>query len=130
MPTFIFNKLIRDKLKEEYVRLDHRAKYIKLTDAELNEALKQKIIEEVNEIPIDGSKENIASELADIMQVIDDIAVKNGITQQEIIDAKIKKFAKKGGFSKGLFVEKVTLHDEDEWVAYYRQEPEKYKEIV
>ncbi len=63
MPTFIFNKLIRDKLKTEYVKLDHKATYKKLSDSE------------------------------------------------------------------GLFVEKVELHPDDEWVAYYRRSPEKYEEI-
>ena len=129
MPTFIFNKLIRDKLKAEYVKLDHKATYKKLSDTELFEALKQKIIEEAKEIPIDGSKEEIIGELADVQQVLDDIAIRTGITIEEIMNAKQKKFEKKGGFSEGLFVEKVELHSDDEWVAYYRRSPEKYEEI-
>ena len=129
MPTFIFNKLIRDKLKAEYVKLDHKATYKKLSETELFEALKQKIIEEAKEIPADGSKEEIASELADVQQVLDDLATRAGITIEEIMNAKQKKFEKKGGFSEGLFVEKVELHPNDEWVAYYRRSPEKYEEI-
>lgn len=129
MPTFIFNKLIRDKLKVEYVKLNHKATYKKLSDSELFEALKQKIIEEAKEIPADGSKEEIAGELADVQQVLDDLATRAGITIEEIMDAKQKKFEKKGGFSEGLFVEKVELRPNDEWVAYYRRSPEKYEEI-
>ena len=129
MPTFIFNKLIRDKLKVEYVKLDHKATYKKLSDNELFEALKQKIIEEAKEIPADGSKEEIASVLADVQQALDDLATRAGITTEEIMNAKQKKFEKKGGFSEGLFVEKVELHPDDEWVAYYRRSPEKYEEI-
>lgn len=129
MPTFIFNKLIRDKLKDEYVKLDHKATYIKLTDVELFEALKQKIVEEANEIPVDGTKEDIISELADVQQVIDDIAKRVGVTAEEISDVKQKKFDKKGGFAGGLFVEKVELNDDDEWVAYYRKYPDRFKEI-
>lgn len=129
MPTFMFNKLIRDKLEQEYIRLDHRAKYVKLSDAELIEALKRKIVEEAEEIPADGLKEDVASELADVMQVVEDIAAKLGVSSQDILEAKDRKFAKKGGFSKGLFVERVTLNDDDEWNEYYRKSPEKYKEL-
>ena len=129
MPTFIFNKLIRDKLKAEYVKLDHKATYKRLSDSELFEALKQKIIEEAKEIPADGSKEEIAGELADVQQALDDLATRAGITIEEIMNAKQKKFEKKGGFSEGLFVEKVELHPNDEWVACYRRSPEKYEEI-
>jgi predicted house-cleaning noncanonical NTP pyrophosphatase (MazG superfamily) len=129
MPTFMFNKLIRDKLKQEYVKLDHKATYKTLTDAELFDALKQKAIEEVNEIPADGSKQDIAEELADVLQVLEDIAKRAGISWPEITQAKEKKFEKKGGFSEGLFVEKVELNADDEWVAYYRKSPEKYKEM-
>ena len=130
MPTFVFNKLIRDKLRQEYVKLQQQAIYKELTESELLEALRQKIIEEANEIPVNGSKEAITSELADIQQVIDDIALKSGITKQEIASVKQKKFEKKGGFKEGLFVEKIILSDDDEWNEYYRQDPEKYKEIV
>jgi len=129
MPTFIFNKLIRDKLKDEYVKLDHRATYIELSESELLEALKQKIIEEAKEIPADGLKEEIISELADIEQVIEDIAKRYGILDKEIVSAKQKKFEKKGGFAEGLFVERVELNDDDEWVEYYRKSPEKYREL-
>ncbi|MDB5160324.1 MAG: hypothetical protein JWO99_587 [Candidatus Saccharibacteria bacterium] len=125
----MFNKLIRDKLKDEYIKLGHKATYKKLTDTELFEALKQKIIEEAKEIPVDGSREDIIGELADVQQVLDDIAARVGIAVDEIMNAKQKKFEKKGGFSEALFVEKVELHPDDEWVAYYRRSPDKYKEI-
>jgi len=130
MATFIFNKLIRDKLKGEYVKLQQQAVYKELTESELLEALRQKIIEEANELPIKGSKEAVISELADIQQVIDDIALRSGITNEEVVSVKQMKFEKKGGFSEGLFVEKIILTDDDEWNDYYRKSPEKFEEIV
>lgn len=129
MPTFRFNKLIRDKLEQEYIRLDHKATYKKLSDKELLEALKQKIIEEANEIPVDGPRDEIIGELADVQQVLDDIAVRFAINKEEIADSKQKKFERKGGFSKGLYVEKVEI-PEDEWATYYRQSPDKYEELL
>jgi predicted house-cleaning noncanonical NTP pyrophosphatase (MazG superfamily) len=130
MPTFIFNKLIRDNLIAEYVKMGQVATYRALSGNELLDALKHKIIEEANEIPLTGSKDDITSELADIQQVIDVIAQCTHITSDEISEAKQRKFAKKGGFSAGLYVEKLELTDDDVWVEYYRNSPEKYKEIT
>lgn len=130
MPTFRFNKLIRDKLEEEYIRLHHVATYKKLNEDELLEALKQKIIEEANEIPVNGSREDVIGELADVAQVMEDIAIRFNVSADEINGAKQKKFDKKGGFHKGLFVEKVDVPEDDEWVEYYRKSPEKYEEIL
>lgn len=130
MPTFIFNKLIRDKLKEEYVKMGQVAVYKKLSRSEVLDAFKQKIIEEAREIPVDGTKEDIISELADIQQVIDDFARRTHITDEEIATAKEKKFTKKGGFSQALYVEKLELKDDDEWVSYYRKSPNVFEEII
>ncbi|HEY8993018.1 MAG TPA: nucleoside triphosphate pyrophosphohydrolase [Candidatus Microsaccharimonas sp.] len=129
MPTFIFNKLIRDKLKDEYEKMGQVATYKMLSGTELLDALKQKIIEEAKEIPSDGSRDDIISELADIQQVLDDTAQHMGISEAEINAAKTKKFAKKGGFSEGIYVERLELKDDDEWVAYYRKNPDVFQEL-
>ena len=129
MITFLFNKLIRDALKDEYEKIGQVAVYKKLSELELLEAFRQKVIEEAKELPFDGTKQDLVSELADIRQVIDDIAALRGITNAEITKAKEKKFAKKGGFMGGHFVETLSLQDDDEWVAYYRKQPDVYREV-
>lgn len=129
MPTFIFNKLIRDKLPAEYIRINHKAVYRKLSHPELLEALRNKVFEELNESSLDGSIEEFEKEIADTLQVIDDLITTKGASVKRINDFKREKFEKKGGFSEGNFVEQVTLTDDDEWVAYYRNEPDKYPEI-
>jgi predicted house-cleaning noncanonical NTP pyrophosphatase (MazG superfamily) len=130
MPTFIFNKLIRDKLKDEYEKMGQVATYKMLSSAELLDALKQKMIEEAKEIPSDGSRDDILAELADVQQVIDDTAHHVGITLAEIESAKTKKIEKKGGFSEGLYVERLELKDDDEWVEYYRKNPDLFEELA
>jgi predicted house-cleaning noncanonical NTP pyrophosphatase (MazG superfamily) len=130
MITFLFNKLIRDALKDEYEKIGQVAVYKKLSELELLEAFRQKVIEEAKELPFDGTKQDdLVSELADIGQVIDDIAALRGITNAEITEAKEKKFAKKGGFKGGHFVETLSLQDDDEWVSYYRKQPDVYPEV-
>lgn len=128
MPIFLFNKLVRDKLREEYEKLGQFARYVVLSEEEHSEALKQKIIEEANEIPVVG-RDDIISELADIFQVLDDFAALNGISEAEIQEVKQAKFNKKGGFAQGVFVETLELKNDDEWVKYYRKSPDVFKEI-
>lgn len=130
MPTFQFNKLVRDKFRPIYDQLGQTIKTRELSRDQLKDAIRNKIIEEAKELPIDSvSAEDISSELADIQQALDDLADKCGISSEQIAKKKIAKFAEKGGFSEGLFVETITLNDNDKWVQYYRNEPDKYPEI-
>jgi predicted house-cleaning noncanonical NTP pyrophosphatase (MazG superfamily) len=131
MPTFQFNKLVRDKLPDIYEKLGQRIVWRQLTGMDLLKALRSKLVEESEEIPFEEEdRENVIDELGDVEQVIDDIKTKLGISVEEIRGAKQRKFAKKGGFSNGIFVESIELKDGDKWVDYYRQEPEKYKEVA
>ncbi len=130
MLTFQFNKLVRDKLPQLYARLQQTIVTKKLSKDELLVALRQKLIEEASELPLEsGMHAEIVSELSDVEQVMDDIRSQLGISCEEVNEAKQKKFVKKGGFSDGIFVEQIQLNEDDEWVDYYRAEPLKYPEI-
>ncbi len=128
MATFVFNKLVRDGLEEIYVELDQEATYRELSKEELVQALKNKLIEEANEIDL-SDKASVAGELADVLQVVEDLAAAYTISSTEIDTIKAEKRKKKGGFSKGLFVETLALKDDDEWNEYYRKSPEVFKEL-
>lgn len=130
MPTFQFNKLVRDKLPQLYTQLQQTIVTKKLSADELLLALRQKFVEEAKEIPFEsGSRADVISELSDVEQVMDDILSRLEISREEISEAKRKKFVKKGGFTDGIFVEQIQLNDDDEWVDYYRAEPLKYPEL-
>lgn len=129
MPTFIFNKLIRDKLKDLYVELNQQAEYKNLTPDEFTEALKQKLLEEVKELSLSTSREDIVSELADIQQVIQDLMTHAKVSGEEIEVKRVEKFDKKGGFAGGHYVTTLRLQDGDEWVDYYRKSPDVFKEV-
>ena len=128
MATFILNKLIRDKLRVEYDRLNQIAVYRNLTKPQFAEALKQKLIEEVNEIDL-TDRQSIVSEVADVFQVLEDLLVANDISLEEVTTAKLAKFHKKGGFAEATYIETLGLADDDEWNEYYRKYPELYLEI-
>ena len=130
MPTFQFNKLVRDKLPAIYKKLNETITYRTLRGKELQVALCQKLIEEAAEIPLEGGdRASIIDEISDVEQVLDDLKSELAISNEEIDQAKQKKYEVKGGFADGIFVEQIELLDGDKWIEYYRAEPSKYPEL-
>jgi len=128
MAKFILNKLIRDKLRGEYEKMNQKAEYRALSPTEFAEALKQKLIEEANEIDV-SDRQSIIGEVADVYQVLEDMLAANNISVEEVQNTKNAKFAKKGGFAEGTYIETLELSDNDDWNDYYRKHPDLYKEI-
>jgi predicted house-cleaning noncanonical NTP pyrophosphatase (MazG superfamily) len=130
MAIFQFNKLVRDKLPKIYIKLNEKITYRTLQGGELQVALRQKLIEEAAEVPLeDGDRATLINEISDVEQVLDDLKSELSISNDEVTLAKHKKFNEKGGFSEGVFVEQIELRDGDKWIEYYRKEPAKYPEL-
>lgn len=129
MPTFQFNKMIRDDMIAMYEAIGQKATYRTLKGKELVTATIQKIIEEAKEIPADGDRQTILKEIADVKQGLIDLQTHFAISDEEVEQARGKKLTEKGGFARGVFVETLTLDDNDKWVVYYRAEPGKYPEL-
>jgi predicted house-cleaning noncanonical NTP pyrophosphatase (MazG superfamily) len=129
MPIFEFNKLVRDKLREEYERTGQKATYRKLSDAEYKNQLISKIAEELVEININGDKSDIICELGDIKQVLMDFMKVCDISEEQVESTRQAKYDKKGGFKGKTFVTSLELKPTDkEWIEYYRQRPNIFKE--
>ncbi len=129
MPKFKLNKLVRDKLPFEYERVGQRVVCRQLSSKEHKGQLISKIIEEVREIKLGGSEDEIASEIADARQAMDDLMAVCGITEEQVKASQRVKYDKKGGFAAGVFVETIELADDDKWVAYYRKSPDIFSEV-
>ncbi|APT14406.1 nucleoside triphosphate pyrophosphohydrolase [Lactobacillus jensenii] len=96
------NKLVRDKIPEFVTN----AKFRKLNQDEILPALKNKIVEEANEVKDATSEENLIEELADVYTVLKAFLDFKGITEEELLKVVNDKKAFKGDFSKFLFMEK------------------------
>ncbi|AHB41890.1 hypothetical protein RAAC3_TM7C00001G0014 [Candidatus Saccharibacteria bacterium RAAC3_TM7_1] len=130
MPIFQFNKLIRDKLPEMYGSLHQRIMSRQLSEIALLGALLDKDDEETGELRAAiGDRVKMTDELADKRQIALDFAAIAGISEEEIESRRLEKLEEKGGFSSGIFVEKIMLEQGDEWINYYRGEPNKYPEL-
>lgn len=130
MPTFQFQKLIRDKILQLHFDAGHTVDYKKINGTELKTKLREKLHEEANEIPIrEKCDDEIIEEIADVQQVLDDLKRQYDITDEQVRKAQQAKCNKKGGFVDGVFIESVTVPEHDEWVNYYRKSPNKYPEL-
>ena len=91
-------KLVRDKIPE----FANYATYRELAPAEREPALKQKLIEETNEVLAAKTETNLIEELGDVYEVILAYLNFKNIDQATFLKQVKEKRALKGGFTKYL----------------------------
>lgn len=128
MPKFKFSKLVRDKIVERQISSGATPFFRQLNTTEHKHELVNKIIEEAKEI-IQAKPEEVAAEIADVQQALDDLKEKYGVTDEAVKRAQQLKNDKNGAFKKGLFIEYVEIDEHDQWTDYYRQNSDRYPEI-
>jgi predicted house-cleaning noncanonical NTP pyrophosphatase (MazG superfamily) len=91
------NKLVRDKIPEMIRTSGNQCEILVLNDVEYIEALKQKLIEEAKEAAI-APPDELAQELADVMEVIDALLTTTGIAPEKVREIQTEKRSQRGGF--------------------------------
>lgn len=99
-----YNKLVRDRIPEVIKKAGGLAEFKELSPEEFKKELLLKVGEEASGLLNAESKEKLASEIADIYAVLDEIKKLEGVSQEDIDEAMRKNFEKKGGFDKRLFL--------------------------
>jgi predicted house-cleaning noncanonical NTP pyrophosphatase (MazG superfamily) len=105
MPTY--NKLIRDKIP---AIMDEEGKVYTvrvLNTDEYAEALRAKCVEEVTEYLNAGSDNEVAEELADILEVVYALASLHELTKEDLETIRVRKLMERGGFEKRLWLMEV-----------------------
>ena len=128
MPKFAFNKLIRDKIADQQIAAGSKPKYRLLEKNEHIRELIAKIKEEAGEIS-PYHPEEAAAEIADVQQALDDLKELMGVANEQVASEQERKNQKAGPFKKGVYEEYVEVAEDDEWVRYYRKNPDRYPEI-
>lgn len=129
MRTFYQNKLWRDGMVTSREKEGSVFHFKTLTDAEYQEELGKKLIEEAEEVAAASSRENLIEEIADVLEVIDALYKAHGINNSEVLWAQIKKRQERGGFEGRKFVETVDHPENSSAVRYCLNQREKYPEI-
>lgn len=126
MRAFSQNKLWRDKAVDLMKEMKSIIHWHRLEDAEYDEQLRLKLLEEAEEVARASSKQELMEELADVFEIIDSICEVNGVDPEEIRGIQCKKRLERGGFKerkfvtvaehlKGSFGEKYCLADLDKY---------------
>ncbi|MEO6760955.1 MAG: nucleoside triphosphate pyrophosphohydrolase [Candidatus Saccharimonadales bacterium] len=128
MKSFILNKLVRDKILDDMQNKGQQAALKELSDKEFLHELSRKLVEEANEFSSADPKEAL-KELADVLEVVEALAGAIGSDFESLRAIQSERKAKRGGFDKRIYVGRLDLADDDPWVDYYAEDPEKYKEV-
>ncbi|HEY6737198.1 MAG TPA: hypothetical protein VI322_05790 [Candidatus Saccharimonadia bacterium] len=134
MPTFRFNKLVRDKIVDQQLATGAKPAYRSLGPDDHKLALIDKLIEEATEEEATEVKRaaahEIIAEIADLQQVVDDLRSVCQVTAEQVAEAQAVKNDKAGAFMKGLYVESVEVADDSRWTQYYRDNADRYPEVT
>lgn len=100
-------KLVRDRIPERIVASGQHPVTREVAGDELVTALKEKLVEEAKEALAAGDAESLVEELADVYEVLQALQREAGIEMSRVNDAKKKKWEERGGFEKGVILERV-----------------------
>lgn len=128
--AFLQNKLWRDKAVDLMKELKSIIHWQRLTDAEYDYQLRQKLLEESREVCAATSKKELMQELADVLEILEAISNANEISIEEVRAIQLEKKAERGGFEGRKFVT-IAEHLEGSFgEKYCLADPVKYPEIT
>ncbi len=119
MRKYPFNKLIRSKLPARMIEEGVVVNTQKLEVQEYIIQLKQKIIEEAKEVSEAESREELITELADVLEVIYALAEATAISEAEIEQARIEKREINGHFKPEHYIHYIQVASDNHKVIEY-----------
>jgi predicted house-cleaning noncanonical NTP pyrophosphatase (MazG superfamily) len=96
-----YNKLVRDRIPEIIRQSGNQCEVVTMSEAELRQALREKLLEEAGEVAA-ASSENLVSELADLQEVIDSLLTVYAIDRETVLSEQKRKRVERGGFDQRL----------------------------
>lgn len=102
-----YNKLVRDKIPTKIKLNGGNPKYRVLSVEEFREAIKAKLLEEVNELLKATTKDEMTEELADVLEVIEWVRRAEEISEYDLAKTQHNKYIQNGGFFERIFLESV-----------------------
>lgn len=132
MRRFMFShkgKLVRDAVPEGVVAQGGTLKWHELTDDAYKQALLDKLCEESREVSEAHTRADILAEIADVHDVLVALCEHMEISPDDIATAQSKKRHERGGYSRRVFVEHMTIPEQSWLCTYCAERPDEYPEI-
>ena len=124
--SFKVAKLVRDKALENLTAEGVLVYHQMLPKEQVELVLKDKILEEAKEVIEGGSKEAIAEEIADLMEVVLTYMDHLCISIEEVEAIRAKKNESTGAFKSALYIEKITVEQGSRQEQHFLRQPHKY----
>ncbi|MGL5083946.1 MAG: nucleoside triphosphate pyrophosphohydrolase [Microcoleaceae cyanobacterium] len=96
-----YNKLVRDHIPDLIRKAGHECNTVTLSEAEYRQALRNKLLEEAHEAVI-AAEPQLATELADLLDVVDALLESYGISLEIVLLERDQKRAEKGSFAQRI----------------------------
>jgi len=96
-----YNKLVRDRIPEIITAEGRRCAIETMSEAEYQQALLTKLVEEAQEVA-GASQEKRAAELADLYEVIEALVQATGLNEGDIRALQAQRRQERGGFEKRI----------------------------
>lgn len=103
-PSQYFTKLVRDQIPRRIQLRGEHARISRTAADYLTAALKEKVIEEAYELFWTSSGQEVKEELADILELIIAIALRQGLSLEDVEKMAERKRRERGGFQEGLIL--------------------------
>jgi predicted house-cleaning noncanonical NTP pyrophosphatase (MazG superfamily) len=117
--VFGMNKLVRDKicdfLSDKNIHCHSRI----LKKNEFLQALKNKLLEESNEVKKSQNTKDLLEEIADVYEVLLAISKAAEISWEEVEKKRKSKSVKRGSFEERLWISSVEMDEDNPCKKYY-----------
>ena len=104
MSLTVYQKLISDNIPQFFAKPNKIFNTNILSNSEFKIALKQKLIEESQELLKSDNRNDLINELADVIEVLNYIKSSENISEAEVEAIRLQKKQQRGGFDKKLFL--------------------------
>jgi predicted house-cleaning noncanonical NTP pyrophosphatase (MazG superfamily) len=98
------NKLVRDRIPQIIAASGRRPVTRVLDEAAYRQALRAKLVEEAREAS-QAAGEDLAAELADVLEVTSALANASGVSWHELLALTATRNSQRGGFQDRIFLE-------------------------
>jgi predicted house-cleaning noncanonical NTP pyrophosphatase (MazG superfamily) len=103
-----YDKIVRDKIPQYLDSVGVDAEYEVSDDGErILLALKKKLVEESTEL-IEAPKDEVLNEIADVMEILEAIRVREGLSTEALKEKRESKNAERGAYEKGVFLTRAV----------------------
>lgn len=127
--SFKVEKLVRDQipsiLQAKGILMHQRV----MEQEEFIQKLKDKLLEEGEEVRKAKNSLELLEELADVLEVIQALSSASGLTMEEIEKKRIEKRSVKGGFEKKIFSQRIDIEESNQAIDCCLNKPAQYPQI-